>query len=42
MKRWSGLYSNVQHARLQTAMMNCIAAKVAGYKKKRAKNIVEV
>jgi hypothetical protein len=29
MKRWSGLYSDVQHARLQTAMMNHVAANAA-------------
>jgi hypothetical protein len=32
MQRWDGLYSDIQHARLQTAMMNHVAEKYAAYK----------
>jgi hypothetical protein len=32
MKRWQGLYSDADHARLQTAMMNHVAAKYLDYK----------
>jgi hypothetical protein len=45
MQRWDGLYSDVQHARLQTAMMNHVAEKYAVYKlnkRRTSRTIVEV